>query len=146
MNKQQGFTLFEVLVSMFIASVAILGLALLEIKILKSAQSSFDYTVASIHANTLVDDIWLDLCAVKKGTSPKTYTQKLANWKSKTLVSGYQAVPDFPPTAYNFSPPELTVKVQLTNTRFESGDAANDAANNVVTLTTYYPTTMPGCN
>lgn len=142
MNKQQGFTLFEVLVSMFIASVAILGLALLEIKILKSAQSSFDYTVASIHANTLVDDIWLDLCAVKKGTSPKTYTQKLDNWKSKTLVSGYQAVPNFPPTPYNFSPPELTVKVQLTNTRFESVDAAN----NVVTLTTYYPTTMPGCN
>lgn len=142
MNKQQGFTLFEVLVSMFIAGVAILGLALLEIKILKSSQSSFDYTVASIHANSLVDDIWLDLCLVKIRTDTnKTYDKKLENWKSDTLVGGYQAVADFPPTSYDFSQPALTVKVQLTNVRFEGEDA-----NDIVTLGAYYPTTMPGCN
>jgi len=67
--KQQGFTLFEVLISMFIAGVAVLGLVMLELNILRSSQSSFNYTVATIEANTLVDKTWLNLCDITNAGS-----------------------------------------------------------------------------
>ena len=80
-NKQQGFTLFEVLISMFIAGVAVLGLVMLELNILRSSQSSFNYTLATIEANTLVDKTWRNLCDIEgTGGSMTVYTAVRDNW------------------------------------------------------------------
>jgi len=62
---QQGFTLFEVMISLFIAAVAVLGLVMLELTILRSAQSSFNYTLATIEAHTLADKIWMNMCDIE---------------------------------------------------------------------------------
>lgn len=80
--KQQGFSLVEVLVSMFIASIAILGLVMLELTVLRSSQSSFNYTLATIEAHTLVDKVWLNLCDIKGTDSPdgSIYTSLYNEW------------------------------------------------------------------
>lgn len=81
-NQQQGFTLFEVLVAMFIATVAVLGLVLLELTILRSAQSSLNYTLATIEANTLADKLWMNLCDIKGTSAPNEaiYTALYSGW------------------------------------------------------------------
>jgi len=88
-NKQQGFTLFEMLIAMFIATVAVLGLVMLELTILRSSQSSFNYTLATIEANTLADKVWMNLCEIKGTSSPSEgkYTTIYDNWVSDLASS-----------------------------------------------------------
>ncbi|PKF61201.1 pilus assembly protein PilD [Psychromonas sp. psych-6C06] len=87
-KKQEGFTLFEVLISMFIAGVAVLGLVMLELNILRSSQSSFNYTLATIEANTLIDKTWQNLCEIEQAggrTSPAgkaIYTAFYNDWRA----------------------------------------------------------------
>jgi len=76
--QQQGFTLFEVLISMFIAGVAVLGLVMLELNILRSSQSSFNYTIATIEANTLIDQTWRILC--ERVDNPGEYSTVANGW------------------------------------------------------------------
>lgn len=90
-NKQQGFTLFEVLISMFIAGVAVLGLVMLELNILRSSQSSFNYTLATIEANTMVDRTWLNLCDIENAApADKVSTYQINVYSPwKTDMEGY---------------------------------------------------------
>lgn len=81
-NKQKGFTLFEVMISMFIAAVAVLGLVMLELTILRSSQSSFNYTLATIEANTLADKVWMDLCNIKSSDPDAVFESLYSDWKS----------------------------------------------------------------
>ncbi len=87
-NRENGFTLFEVLISMFITVVALLGLAMLNIYILKSSQSSFNYTVATIHANSFVDEIWVDLCNAQSSATG-TYSTIRSNWVNQLTSCKY---------------------------------------------------------
>lgn len=48
MNKQAGFSLLEVMISVVIAGIALLGLAAAQLKSLQYATNSFNYTVSLI--------------------------------------------------------------------------------------------------
>ncbi len=126
-QKQQGFSLFEVMIATIVAVIALLGVALLEIKMLQAAQSSFYYTVSTIRAHNLVDNIWLDLCNAK--TKPATYTSIVNTWKT-ALPTDYSVTAGKPGTTFAFS-----TEIQLTWT----DSKINEADNNKVTLVANFP-------
>lgn len=128
-KRENGFTLFEVLISMFITVVALLGLAMLNIYILKSSQSSFNYTVATIRANTFVDAVWLDLCNAQSSASG-TYSTIRSNWVNELTSAGMATDSSNPPAAYA---QDMSVIVSWSDARF--GDDDNDQ----VTMNVQFP-------
>ncbi|MFO6422383.1 prepilin-type N-terminal cleavage/methylation domain-containing protein [Motilimonas sp. KMU-193] len=126
-QKQQGFSLFEVMIAAIVAVIALLGVALLEIKMLQAAQSSFYYTVSTIRAHNLVDNIWLDLCNAK--TNPATYTNIVTTWKNE-LPSDYSVTANKPGVSF-----ALSTEIQLTWT----DSKIDEADNNKVTLIANFP-------
>lgn len=122
---EKGFTLFEVLVSLFISGVALLGLAQMEVYILKTSQSSFNYTVATIRANSFVDAVWAE-CSSADGS----YSTILNNWKDEVTAAGMTVVAPISSTYTS----DTTVKISWTDPRFK-----NDDENNSLTLTIEFP-------
>ena len=68
-SHSQGFTLFELLIAIVLASISILGLAYSQTKSLQYAYSSKQYTLASIQASNTVEQIWGKLCDLQDGDS-----------------------------------------------------------------------------
>lgn len=64
---QQGFGLLEVLISMLLAGLVLLGLIATQIKALQYASSSLSYTVAAIQAQNAVERVWPSLCSLQRG-------------------------------------------------------------------------------
>ena len=124
---QQGFSLFEVLIATLVATVAILGIGLLEIKMLQAAQSSFHYTVSTIRANNLVDSIWLDLCNAQ--TKPASYTQIVTQWQ-QSLPAGYTVTDGKPGANFAFS---TEIELIWTDSKI------NEVDNNKLTLLANFP-------
>jgi len=127
-----GFTLFEVLVSMFITGVALLGLALMEVHILKSSQSSFNYTVATIRANSFVDAVWADLCNAQQ--SADTYADIRTGWRDEIFAAaGMQADDNSPPGRYD-QENDTSVIIILNDPRF-----SDSPSNSELTLKARFP-------
>ncbi|WP_440054291.1 type IV pilus modification PilV family protein [Pseudoalteromonas sp. T1lg65] len=66
MRVVQGFSLIEVMISMLIASVALLGLAATQLRSLQYATNSFDYTVSLILSQNAMEQIWSQLCTIQQ--------------------------------------------------------------------------------
>ena len=121
-KRENGFTLFEVLISMFITGVALLGLAMMDIYILKSSQSSFNYTVATIRANSFVDKVWI---CNGQSSATGTYATISGNWLNELSAANMTASA---PTAYVSS---ASVTVSWSDPRFTDDDANNSVTMNV---------------
>lgn len=126
-HNQQGFSLFEVMIATIVAVIALLGIALLEIKMLQAAQSSFYYTISTIRAHNLVDSIWLDLCAAK--TTPAKYTSIVNTWQT-ALPTDYSVTAGKPGVSF-----ALSTEIELTWT----DSKIDEADNNKLTLIANFP-------
>ena len=134
-NLEKGFTLFEVVVSMFIVGVALLGLIKLEIKILQSSTSSFDYTVSTIQANNYIDAIWIDLCKVQNGLDGKYATIK-SEWVTELATFNKQT--EISPSGSAFNKYQ-TVTVKWSDSRFN--DSLSNQEVNVFAHFPIFPST-----
>ncbi|CAM4073262.1 type IV pilus modification PilV family protein [Pseudoalteromonas byunsanensis] len=65
MRLTKGFSLVEVMVSMLIASIALLGLAAAQLRTLQYATNSFDYTVGLVIGQNAMEKIWSRLCDIQ---------------------------------------------------------------------------------
>jgi type IV pilus assembly protein PilV len=91
-NRQSGFTLLEVLVTLIILAIGLLGLLNLQIVSLKNNHSALHRTVAIMHAYDILDRIRLNRTAnytvgfdtVISGTD--LANQDLTEWKSNLSV------------------------------------------------------------
>lgn len=128
-----GFFLFEVLIAMFITAVALLALAKLDVYILKSSQSSLNFTIATIRANNFIDSVWIDLCDAQKTTSDSTYNEIRDNWIGELSAANITAASTAPPTTY---PAGNTVAVSVS---WQDSRFFNDGANNSVTMNAQFP-------
>jgi type IV pilus assembly protein PilV len=63
--RKNGFSLLEVMVSMLIAGLALLGLAATQLKSLQFANNSFDYTISLIQGQNAIERLWVRLCDVQ---------------------------------------------------------------------------------
>lgn len=129
--KHNGFTLFEVLISIFIAGVAVLGLIKLELVILRASQSSFNYTIAVIEANNFADTVWMNLCAIE--ADPNKYSAAYSTWKALLVAKNYSGA-----TLTNSDTLTRNDEVIVTwqDARFSG---AVETENNKVTLLVEYP-------
>ena len=75
MRVNAGFSLLEVLVSMFIASIALIGLGVTQRKSLQFANNSFDYTVSLVQAQNAIERMWPELCEIQHN-SPSKFTDQ----------------------------------------------------------------------
>ena len=117
-NKQQGFTLLELLIAVVIASVSVLGLAYTQTKSLQYARSSSQYTRASIEASNTVEQMWASLCEFQNGT-------KTLN--TLTLADGFTRA--FDPTTFHN---EMEITISWGDTRLTDVD-------NAVTVKVIFP-------
>jgi type IV pilus assembly protein PilV len=129
-KAENGFTLFEVLVSMFITGVALLGLAQMQVYILKSSQSSFNYTVATIQANSFVETVWMDLCRAQSASaSVNTYADTRTIWMAEVSAAGMTAT-----ETHSAAERTTVVNISWTDPRF-----TDDDLNNTLTLKAKFP-------
>ncbi|RJE77846.1 hypothetical protein BGP78_06985 [Pseudoalteromonas sp. MSK9-3] len=63
--RKNGFSLLEVMVSMLIAGLALLGLAATQLKSLQFANNSFDYTISLIQGQNAIERLWVRWCEVQ---------------------------------------------------------------------------------
>lgn len=100
-NAQQGFTLLEALIAMFLTAGAILGLGILHIKSVQQSQLAMQRTVANIQANDFIDSMWANRCSLSSkvekdwtdrwdftkngmaGTGQIALNQLLQDWKGE---------------------------------------------------------------
>ncbi|AUD59209.1 MAG: prepilin-type cleavage/methylation domain-containing protein [Gammaproteobacteria bacterium] len=65
-KKHLGFTMTEVLVSLVVSVTSLLALAKAQLSSLQHASNSFQYTVATVQAQNVIEQIWPRLCEVQK--------------------------------------------------------------------------------
>jgi type IV pilus assembly protein PilV len=87
-SMTKGFSLLEIMIALLVAAVALLGLGTLQLKTLQAAYSSLDYTIATIHANNLIEGVWTNLC--ENQASAAVYTSTVQSWQ-QTLPQSVSA-------------------------------------------------------
>jgi len=68
LRRQAGLSLVEVLVTMVIVSVGLLGVAGLQLKALKNTYASFQRALATLQAQDLADRLWASTCVLSNAT------------------------------------------------------------------------------
>lgn len=63
-RQQSGFTLVEVLVTMVVVSVGLLGVAKLQAWSLKHSYATYQRSVASVQTQDLVERLWAGMCVL----------------------------------------------------------------------------------
>ncbi|KID59018.1 hypothetical protein JF50_00725 [Pseudoalteromonas luteoviolacea] len=153
MRIEKGFSLIEVMVSIVIAGVALLGLAGAQLKSLQFANNSFNYTLALVHGQNAIERMWTDLCYFQH------VDQDLVT-KSKEKVARLHPVDDrftltISPDRYN-DPALITSRPDQRDVMFTvswddsriQNDTINNALNQITLVASYVyvPTPTNNCN
>jgi len=128
--KQNGFSLVEVLVASAIAVIALLGLGLAQVKALQYAQSSFQYTIATIEANNAAERLWPELCDI--ATNAVQFPAVVDQIEAQAQAPGYTLIM---PNAFNT---DFNIQVSWQDERLDVGIASS------VSLFPQYPTLDAG--
>ena len=97
-KRQLGFSLIEILVSVFIAAIALLGLAAGEINSLRFANNSFNHSLSIIQANNAIEKLWVNICELQDGR--QAYDSTFRNSIYAPQVSTFEVVTS-PATTFN---------------------------------------------
>ncbi|OHU86383.1 hypothetical protein BET10_16520 [Pseudoalteromonas amylolytica] len=68
------------MVSMLIASIALLGLAATQLRALQYATNSFDYTVALVQGQNAMEKIWSRLCDIQHNDPSLFQDEEFREW------------------------------------------------------------------
>lgn len=134
--KQAGFSLLEIMISVVIAGIALLGLAAAQLKSLQYATNSFHYTVSLVQAQNTLERLWPHICQLQV-TNPDLFTD--ANFRASLApqVSDYTlTLPD------NYSN-EMQLTVSWVDERISQVDPNNQE--NQITLNASYPELPASC-
>lgn len=66
-DTQNGFSLLEVMISIVVAGVALLGLAATQLKSLQFATNSYMYTLALVQGQNTIERMWVEQCQLQHG-------------------------------------------------------------------------------
>ncbi len=139
LKANQGFTIVEVMIAMALSSIALLGLALAQLKSLQYATNSFNYTVSLIQANNAVERTWVNLCDLQRKAAGDTTYQDHVEVMSPDGddISGYtmEVVPVKSATFDN----NLNITVRWQDRRLTT-DADDAAAENMAVVNAEFPT------
>lgn len=86
-GRCDGFSMIEVLVTMVIISVGLLGAAALQVKSMQYAYSSYQHTIATVQANDAVERLWANVCALPlPGQTSAIREAWETDWKNDTRL------------------------------------------------------------
>jgi type IV pilus assembly protein PilV len=87
MKKSNGFTLIEVLISLVVLSLGLLGLAALQASSLKSNQGAYYRSQAAQFAYNIADRMRANVAEAKKGATSKYITTVVADAAAKSVCT-----------------------------------------------------------
>lgn len=137
MKSQNGFSLLEVMISVVIASIALLGLASAQLKSLQYATNSFNYTVSLIQAQNTIERLWPHICELQT-TNPDLFTDVDFRAALGPQIADYTLTL---PAAFN---DEMQVIVSWNDERIKQNDPLG--LENQITLNASYPDLSAGCS
>lgn len=137
MKPQSGFSLLEVMLSVVIAGIALLGLATAQLKSLQYATNSFNYTVSLVQAQNTIERIWPHVCQLQT-TNPDLF--KDVNFRASLEP---QTV-DYTLTLPEEFSTQMQVVVSWHDERLKQTDP--QALENQITLNASYPDLSGGCS
>ncbi|WP_105166742.1 type IV pilus modification PilV family protein [Pseudoalteromonas sp. T1lg23B] len=130
MRLTKGFSLIEVMVSMLIASIALLGLAATQLRTLQYATNSFDYTVGLILGQNAMERIWSRLCDIQHKDPSLFQDDTFREW----LLAPSSIRATFEVTVPDTYANEMNIQVNWVDERM---NAAIDGENQVVLNATF---------
>lgn len=137
MKQQTGFSLLEVMISVVIAGIALLGLASAQLKSLQYATNSFNYTISLVQAQNTIERIWPHVCKLQT-SNPDLF--KEANFRLSLEPQPLDYTLILPAEFDN----EMQVTVSWHDERVMQTDPL--ALENQVTLNASFPELSVGCN
>ncbi|HCV01388.1 prepilin-type N-terminal cleavage/methylation domain-containing protein [Pseudoalteromonas sp. APAL1] len=132
MKKQAGFSLLEVMISVVIAGIALLGLAAAQLKSLQYATNSFHYTVSLIQGQNTIERLWPHVCEIQK-TDPALFQNATFRESLKPQVNDYQLTI---PASYSN---DMQINVGWVDKRM------TDNAENQISLNASFPDLSAAC-
>ncbi|MGS0534634.1 type IV pilus modification PilV family protein [Pseudoalteromonas sp. SaAl2] len=132
MAKQNGFSLLEVMLSVVIAGIALLGLAAAQLKSLQYATNSFNYTVSLVQGQNTLERIWPRLCELQV-TNPDLFNDVGFRASLGPQTSDYQLTL---PAVYA---DDMQLSVAWSDERM------TDSAENQISLNASFPALPAGC-
>ncbi|MEJ6475635.1 type IV pilus modification PilV family protein [Pseudoalteromonas piscicida] len=133
MQLNKGFSLIEVVVSMLVAGLMLLGLAATQLKSLQFASNSFHYTMALVHGQNAIERIWPLLCELQHNNKDMT--------QNNPLMQQVQPIDDrftlILPATYSHNM-QITVSWQ--------DKRVSNPAENQISLTASYPSVIDTCS
>lgn len=132
MKKQAGFSLLEVMISVVIAGIALLGLAAAQLKSLQYATNSFHYTVSLIQGQNTIERLWPHVCEIQK-TDPALFQDATFRESLKPQVNDYQLTI---PVSYSN---DMQINVGWVDKRM------TDNAENQISLNASFPDLSAAC-
>jgi type IV pilus assembly protein PilV len=99
---QSGLSLIEVMVSIVIMSVGLLGIAGLQLKALKNTYASFQRSVATLQAQDLSDRLWASTCIFSNSAKLDLIKQE---WRAAHSTSAATKL-SMPEWFGDFTPPD----------------------------------------
>lgn len=99
--RQQGFTIIEVLVSLLIFAIGMLGIAGLYAQAARAATGAEFRTTAALLASDLVARMWMSdrtTTTLQASFGDKAGGSGYTSWKAAVASSGLPGVADYPPT------------------------------------------------
>lgn len=132
MIKQQGFSLLEVMISVVIAGIALLGLAAAQLKSLQYATNSFHYTVSLIQGQNSIERLWPHICDIQKN-NPGLFQDATFRASLSPQVSDYEITL---PAVYNN---DMQINVSWVDKRM------TDNAENQISLNASFPDLSAVC-
>ncbi|WP_394193636.1 prepilin-type N-terminal cleavage/methylation domain-containing protein [Pseudoalteromonas atlantica] len=137
MKSQNGFSLLEVMISVVIAGIALLGLASAQLKSLQYATNSFNYTVSLIQAQNTIERLWPHICELQT-TNPDLFTDVNFRAALEPQIADYTLTL---PVAFD---DEMQVIVSWNDERIKQNDPLG--LENQITLNASYPDLSAGCS
>lgn len=139
LNQQGGFSLLEIMITVIVANIALLGLVAAEVKSLQYANNSFQYTVSLVQANNVVERVLNDVCNLKTGTQlfDDAYVES-----DLTPIDGYSlTLSDITPaSSISAFTESFSVNVSWNDLRM------TDQQLNQVVVQAYFPVVESGCS
>ncbi|MBQ4848511.1 prepilin-type N-terminal cleavage/methylation domain-containing protein [Pseudoalteromonas sp. MMG012] len=138
--RKNGFSLLEVMVSMLVAGLALLGLAATQLKSLQFANNSFDYTMSLVQGQNAIERLWVRACRLQLGTLLLS-DENLQTWLGPAPSLTYHYSITLPDTYAN----EMQVTVSWQDKRTDNEFKENNNIQDQITLNASYITLDPGC-
>lgn len=138
-KQQGGFSLLEIMITVIIANIALLGLVAGEVKSTQYANNSYQYTVSLIQANNVAERLLNDICNFKNGD--KTFNADYAQSGDITPIDGYQLSLEFESNVDGSLPSDLNITVSWVDERMDE----DEQAGNQVKITAHFPEVESGC-